>query len=145
MFDFLNAPIGELYFLGKQYSHWLFFGLAMLTTLALMVVSLRFTYFYFIKTGTMFIFNVSREHHRPVEEVLAEHNYVLDLGIGQVWLACGFLIIVAWAATYVWPLVVITLVTLGLPLGLIYVLAYRRRRKEVFVQKLRGVTDADQA
>jgi hypothetical protein len=102
-----------------------------------MVMSMRFLYFYFIKTGEIFIFRPEHDYTEIIREINRE-KYTTDLGVAQVWIVGVICAGLSTLAALVWPVAILALATIGIPVGTVVLLAYRKRRKEEFINALKG-------
>lgn len=105
--------------------------------------SLKLNYYYYIKHGQVVLFcDVSTEHDYKarIKKIAKEHNIWFDhefLPWIQAFIFSIISCVVIFLLALIWPITSITV----LPLFIVKLIAYRKRKKIVFLQKLEGKND----
>lgn len=119
-------------------------GLIIMSAIALYIMgaSLRLNYHYYIKHGQFVFFTGegTREYKKKITEVSQEHKISLDddlLPWIQALIGIGLQAIIVLLFAFIWPLTLITV----MPLAVVRLIAFRKRKKTLFVQKLEGTAN----
>lgn len=110
-------------------------------TIYILAISLRFNYHYYIKHGEFVLYLDAGDHrNNSIKDIVKQYKIGVDndlLPWFQALIAIGIQAGLIFILSLVWPIASITI----LPLALVRLIAYRTRKKTLFLQKLEGTAD----